>query len=88
MPRAKQNRKSQTPRGREVPPGIPNVARWFLHDVVPLLRSRRRKSRSARHLRNAGIEVLEAVRVLLDETIEWLKEQDGSPELKRIRVED
>ena len=84
MPRGKQTRKTQ-PR-RE--PEIPTMARWFLREILPLLRPRRPKSRSARHLRNAGIEVLEALRAFLDETIEWLKEQDGSPELKRIRVED
>jgi hypothetical protein len=38
------------------------------------------------HLRNAVIEVLEGVRVLLGETIERLRK--GRPaELKRIRVE-
>jgi hypothetical protein len=39
-------------------------------------------------LRTATIEVLEAVRVLLDETIEWLRHEGRlSSELKRIRVE-
>jgi hypothetical protein len=38
-------------------------------------------------LRNATIEVLEAVRALLDETIEWLRREGRTPELRRIRVE-
>lgn len=84
MPRAKQSRKTQARRE----PEIPSMAQWFLREILPLLRRRRPKSRSARHLRNAGIEVLEAMRAFLEETIEWLKEQDGSAELKRIRVED
>jgi hypothetical protein len=44
---------------------------------------------SARHLRNAGIEVLEAMRSWLDETIEWLrKEPRPTPGMRRIRVQD
>jgi hypothetical protein len=41
-------------------------------------------------LRNAAIEVLEAVRTLLAEIIEWLRREGGSSEaeLKRIRVEE
>jgi hypothetical protein len=47
------------------------------------------RSRSVRHLRNATIEVLEAVRALLDETIEWLRHEGrAASELKRIRVEE
>jgi hypothetical protein len=39
-------------------------------------------------LRNAAIEVLEAMRAFLDETIEWLRKDGRSEaELKRIRVE-
>ncbi len=83
MPRGK--RKADTPR----PPEIPRPVQWFWREILPLLRARRhRTSKSARHLRNAGIEVLEAMRALLDETIAWLREQDRSPELKRIRVEE
>jgi len=38
-------------------------------------------------LRNAAIEVLEAMRVLLDESIEWLRKEGRSEaELKRIHV--
>jgi hypothetical protein len=47
------------------------------------------RSRSVRHLRNATIEVLEAMRALLDETIDWLRHEGRlSSELKRIRVEE
>ncbi|MBZ5670344.1 MAG: hypothetical protein LAO04_11510 [Acidobacteriia bacterium] len=69
--------------------GIPSCAAWFLHEVAPLLRRPRLlRSRSAQHLRQATIEMLEALRALLDETIEWLKHEDKrSPDLKRIRVE-
>jgi hypothetical protein len=39
-------------------------------------------------MRNATIEVLEAMRALLDETILWLRREGrAAPELKRIRVE-
>jgi hypothetical protein len=44
--------------------------------------------RSRQHLRLAAIEVLEAMRALLEDTIEWLKQEEKrSPELKRIKVE-
>lgn len=60
-----------------------------MREILPLLRHRRRSaSRSVRHLRNAGIEVLEAMRAFLDETIEWLRENERSSTMKRIRVED
>jgi hypothetical protein len=60
-----------------------------MSEVLPLLRrSKLPGRRSARHLRLAAIEVLEAMRALLDETIEWLRhEEKTSPDLKRIRVE-
>lgn len=78
-------------RGRRKPaaPEIPACAQWFLREVLPAFRREfpvARKSR--RHLRNAAVEVLEAMRAMLDETIEWLRrEKPGKPELKRIRVE-
>jgi len=50
-------------------------------------RPRRPRSPTEQHLRNAAIEVLEAMRACLDEGINWLREEK-SPELKRIRVED
>ena len=78
-------------RGRRKPPtpSIPSCAAWFLREVMPAFRREfpvARKSR--RHLRNAAIEVLEAMRAMLDETIDWLRrERPKTPELKRIRVE-
>jgi hypothetical protein len=62
---------------------------WLAREAAPLFRPPRfPRSRSTRHLRNATIEVLEAVRALLDETIEWLRHEGRvSSELKRIRVE-
>jgi hypothetical protein len=51
-------------------------------------RPRLPRTRSAQHLRQATIEMLEALRALLDETIEWLKHEDKhAPDMKRIRVE-
>jgi hypothetical protein len=60
-----------------------------LRELAPLLqRLKPPRSRSTKHLRNATIEVLEAVRAVLDETIEWLRKDTRSEvELKRIRVE-
>ncbi len=88
MPNAKRNprvRRRPKPAGS----GLPSCATWLLREVAPLLRPPRfPRSRSTRHLRNATIEVLEAFRVLLDETIEWLRHEGRlSSELKRIRVE-
>ncbi len=64
--------------------------RSLLRGLRPLLaRSRGPLPPSARHLRNAGIEVLEAMRSLLDETIEWLrKEPRPAPGMRRIRIQD
>lgn len=85
MPRAKQARRSNARREAEVPP----LAFWFMREILPLFRRRRRSaSRSVRHLRQAGIEVLEAMRAFLDETIECLREDERSSPMKRIRVED
>ena len=88
MPNAKRNRRVRR-RPRMAEPGILGCALWLRREVAPLLRGLRLpRSRSRRHLRNATIEVLEAVRVLLDETIEWLRHEGRlSSELKRIRVE-
>jgi len=88
MPNAKRNRRARRP-PRRVAPGIPACATWLIREVAPLFRPHRLpRTRSVRHLRNATIEVLEAVRALLDETIEWLRHEGHlSSELKRIRVE-
>jgi len=88
MPNAKRNRKA---RGRREPAsaGIPSCAEWMLRELAPLVRRLTpRHTRSTKHLRNAAIEVLEAMRALLDETIEWLRKDSRSEaELRRIRVE-
>ena len=88
MPNAKRNRKG---RGRREPEsaGIPSCAVWMLREWAPFLRRLKApRSRSTKHLRNAAIEVLEAMRAVLDETIEWLrKDRRSEAELKRIRVE-
>ncbi len=88
MANGRRNRKSRQ-RPEPLPMGVPSCAVWFMREVLPLLRRPKLpRTRSARHLRQATIEVLEAMRALLDETIEWLKhEGKGSPDLKRIRVE-
>lgn len=86
MPRKRQNR---TNGARREPPNIPPLAVWFLREIMPLLqRRRKRASRSTRHLKNAGIEVLEAMRVCLDDAIEWLRQEDRATPMKRIEVED
>jgi len=88
MANAKRSRRS--PPRREPPRReAPTSAAQLLRQLLPMLRcSNLPGRRSAPHLRRAAIEVLEAMRALLDETIEWLQQDEkGSPELKRIRVE-
>ena len=89
MPNAKRNRRA---RGRREPESaeIPSCALWMLRELGPLLsRFKPPRTRSTKHLRNAVIEVLEAMRALLDETIEWLRKEGRSEaELKRIHVSD
>lgn len=81
--------KRKTPRSKLPPPGAPTCVAWFLREVAPLLRRPKLpRTRSVKHLRQATIEMLEAMRALLDETIEWLEhEGKNSPDLKRIRVD-
>ena len=88
MANGKRNPRSRQ-RPEPPPPDIAACAMRFMSEVLPLLRcSKLPGRRSARHLRRAAIEVLEAMRVLLDEVIEWLEQEEKSaPELKRIRVE-
>ena len=87
MPNAKRNRRA---RGRREPESaaIPSCAVWMLRELAPLLRRLKPPhTRSAKHLRNAAIEVLEAMRALLDEAIERLRKEGRSEaELKRIKV--
>lgn len=89
MANAKRNRRTRRP-PRPAGLGIASCLAGLMREAeqfIPPLRLPR--SRSARHLRNATIEVLEAMRALLDETIEWLRHEGRlSSELKRIRVED
>lgn len=88
MPKVKRNRRPR-PRREPAASGLASCAEVLVREVVPFLRrSRRPPGRSARHLRNAAVEVLEAMRALLDETIDWLRNEKTSPELRRIRVED
>ena len=87
MPTAKRNRRARVPREPESA-GIPSCPVWMLRELAPLLRKLKPpRTRSAKHFRNAAIEVLEALRVLLDESIEWLrKEGQSESELKKIHV--
>ena len=89
MPNGKQREKARVSRKIE-PPEMPPCAEWLWREIAPFFRRpTRRSSRSVRHLRNAGIETLEAARDFLDEMIEWLREREKQPaELHRIRVED
>ena len=88
MPNAKRNRRA---RGRPEPEsaGMPSCPIWMLRELAPLLRRfKLPRTRSTKHLRNAAIEVLEAMRAVLEESIEWLRKENRSEaELKRIRVE-
>ena len=93
MPNAKRSRRTRSrrePAGREpAGEGIPSCAIWMLRELGPILgRLKPPRSRSAKHFRNAAVEFLEAMRELLDETIEWLRKQEGrsETELKRIKV--
>ena len=86
MPRAKKSRAQST---RREPLEIPPLALWFVRDILPLLRRRRRSSsKSRQHLKSAGIEVLEAMRACIDETIDWLRAEERDTPMKRIEVED
>ncbi len=87
MPNQKQRRK---PRVRPEPPPpqmLPLVDCLMRGMTAVFRRPRRLPSRTEQHLRNAAIEVLEAMRACLDEGINWLREEKN-PELKRIRVEE
>ena len=88
MPNPKRTRKPRA-RMRTRRREAPSCAEWFVREVIPALRREFPVARrSRRHLRNATIEVLEAMRAMLDETIEWLRrEKTRAAELKRIRVE-
>lgn len=89
MPNGRRKRRARPARRDEpLPMGIADCLRSLRRAVAPLFRRGRRPSgRSAKHLRNAGIEALEALRDLLDEAIDWLRE-GGPAEIKRIRVQE
>lgn len=88
MPNRKLKRRArgQRERWREE---MPACFAWVVREITPLLhRLKPPRRRSTRHLRNATIEVLEALRALLDEAIDRLRREGrASSELKRIRVE-
>ena len=64
------------------------IVECFVRGMTALFRRPRRpRSPTEQHLRNAAIEILEAMRACLDEGINWLREEK-TPELKRIRVEE
>jgi len=89
MPNAKRSRRARErsePESLEIPPCVI----WLLREILPLMRRLRPpRSRSREHFRNATIEFLLALRTLLDETIEWLRDQAPTDaELKRIKISD
>ena len=87
MPNQKQRRRTRV---RREPPRsqMPSIADCVMREMTALFRRPRRSpSPSEQHLKNAAIEVLEAMRALLDEAIAWLREE-RNPELRRIRVEE
>jgi hypothetical protein len=87
MPKRKRGAKPRN-RARNRRPPLPSLSAWLFDELRPLLhRPSRPLPRSAEHLRNAAIEVLEAMRVCLDEAIVWLK-SERAPALKRIQVKD
>lgn len=88
MPNAKQNRQTRVRREPD-DVGVPSCAVWMLRELAPVLhRLKPPRTQSTKHLRSAAIEVLEAMRVVLGETIEWLrKDPPREAGAKRIRVE-
>ena len=89
MANAKRNRRTRRP-PRPIGLGLASCLAGLVREAEQFFPPfRLPRSRSTRHLRNATIEVLEAMRALLDETIEWLRHEGRlSSELKRIRVEE
>jgi hypothetical protein len=89
MPNGKRTRRARARRER-ARREMPSCAEWMWREIAPFFRRPpMAASRSARHLRNAGIETLEAMRDLLDEAIVWLRSQERRPpEMRRIRVQD
>jgi hypothetical protein len=87
MPNQKRERRARV-RPEPPAPEIWPLLDCFMRGMTSVFRRPRRPpSPTEQHLRNAAIEILEAMRACLDEAIHWLRE-DKSPEFKRIRVEE
>ncbi len=87
MPNQKQRRRTRV-RREPPPPPMPSITDCFMREMTAFFRRPRRPpSRSEQHLKNAAIELLEAMRALLDAAIARLREE-RNPELRRIRVEE
>lgn len=89
MPNAKRTSKTRS-RRRTAASDRPPCAEWLWREIAPFFRRPPlRGGRSARHLRNASIETLEAFRDLLDDMIEWLRQEEKrQPQMRRIRVQE
>jgi hypothetical protein len=89
MPNVKRTRKSRpAKRDERGEPPMPSCAAWVWRELAPLFRRPPLPAaRSRRHLRNASIEMLEAMRDFLDEAIEWIRHEERAPEMRRIRVQ-
>ena len=92
-PRTSSSHRSSAP-PRRAPRKDAGCSLWALRDLISTLlppkggRGSASTSASIRHLRSAGVEALEALRAVLDETIEWLRQERGSEsKLHRIRVD-
>jgi hypothetical protein len=89
MPNGKRNRRPRPARrGKRGEPAIPSCAEWVWRELAPFFRRPPLPAaRSRRHLKNASIEMLEAMRDFLDEAIEWMRREERKPEMHRIRVQ-
>jgi hypothetical protein len=90
MPNGKQSKRRSRRGRRSEPrrPPMPSCAAWVFKEIAPFFRRPPLPAaRSRRHLRNASIEVLEAMRDFLDEAIEWMRHEERPPEMRRIRVQ-
>lgn len=91
MPNQRQRRRTRVRPEPPPPPAYtgPCLVGCFMREMMACLRRPPHPpSRSEQHLKNAAIEVLEAMRALLDEAIARLREEKGAPELRHIRVEE
>jgi hypothetical protein len=86
-----QRQRGRTRVRREPPrPQMSPAADCFMREMMMALFRcpLRPPSASERHLKNAAIEVLEAIRALLDAAIARLREEGSASDLRRIQVED